>query len=62
MTWLATCGFMSLVYGRIVQSRVASQVYLLGVNSLGVIQPRITLIDSGFASIAPNNSAIQAFA
>ena len=48
MTWLVTVGFMSLACGRIVRSGVASRVYLLGVDSLGVTQFGIALADDGF--------------
>jgi hypothetical protein len=37
-------------------------VYLLGVDSLRVIWPGITLMDGGFTSETPNNDTIQAFA
>ena len=36
-------------------------MYLLGVDSLGVIQPRIPLTDGGFIGRIPDD-AIQAFA
>ena len=36
-------------------------MYLLGVDSLGVIQPRIPLMDGGFIGRIPND-VIQAFA
>ena len=45
------------------RSRVASQVYLLGVDSLGVTQFGIALVDDGFIGRALNNNNVrQAFA
>jgi hypothetical protein len=50
VTWLAIGGFVSLV-----RSGVASRVYLLGVDSLGVVRLGIVLTDGGFAGGTPND-------
>jgi hypothetical protein len=47
---------VSLVCGRVVQSGVASRVYLLGVVSLGVIRLVVALVDDGFASSVPDDA------
>ena len=59
MTWAVTVGFMSLACGRIVRSGVASRVYLLGVDSLGVTQFGIALADDGFVGRAPNDDDVR---